>query len=472
MKEIAMETSESLLKQADAMLESVDRVHLAREIYQTVAARRDGLAFGDAMVGLSLIAFWAEELELSAQFAAEALGAPTHLVRIRTRAVAGVRLAASHYQTNQSMDLALLEHSARTAILEQEFSHGALGLDLLGRFLVSAGNKERARAVYDESAAIAEQHGWFTAAASTLCDLAQLEHEAGESERALAHLEHSIVVLHRHPLKGSGTLLMAEQRPCDLIDQIRRDCAIEEVVDEPKLIADITTETSASLLEHAQALMDRADHVGRARDLFQAITARRDGPAFGDAMVGLSTIAFWEGETERSAQLASDALDAPPHLVHTRARAVATIRRAAALRRLGRPMDLDLLERSAVTAMEENESRYCALGFGLLAEYLAIRNDTASALVFFERAAELASRQQWYDAAFAWLRDLARLEYEGGNPKFAIAHLEQALALSGRKPKKLLLVPCLHPMKPLAPIIMRQGEQEVRELIAQIRAST
>lgn len=254
------------------------------------------------MVGLSLIAFWAEELELSAQFAAEALGAPTHLVRTRTRAVAAVRLAASHYQTNQPMDLALLEHSARTAILEKVFPYGALGLDLLGRFLVSAGNKERARATYAESAAIAEQHGWFTAAALTLCDLAQLEQEAGESERALAHLEHSIVVLHRHPMKGSGSLLMAEQWPRDLIDQIRRDCAIEEVVEEPKLIADITTETSASLLEHAHALMDRAGYVGRAREVSQAITARRDGPAFGDAMVGLSTIAFWEGESPRNSR--------------------------------------------------------------------------------------------------------------------------------------------------------------------------
>lgn len=40
-KETAMETSESLLKQADAMLESVDSVQRAREIYQTIAARVD-----------------------------------------------------------------------------------------------------------------------------------------------------------------------------------------------------------------------------------------------------------------------------------------------------------------------------------------------------------------------------------------------------------------------------------------------
>ncbi|MEO8704204.1 MAG: hypothetical protein ABI867_29395 [Kofleriaceae bacterium] len=212
MKEILVESSEQLLMQARALLQRVDGTERAKELLEVIVARADGHTWGEAMVELSTIATWPDDSELSGQLAATAVGAANHLIGTRARAAAGVRLAAADYRLGKSTDLARLETSARTALLENDRYYGALGLRLLGDYLKHSGDKARARVVYEESAAAAERHEWLTAAASTLRDLAELEHEEGETPRAIAHLEQALTVIDRHPFSDALGTGVGRQR--------------------------------------------------------------------------------------------------------------------------------------------------------------------------------------------------------------------------------------------------------------------
>ncbi|MEO8704205.1 MAG: tetratricopeptide repeat protein [Kofleriaceae bacterium] len=224
MKEPLMRSSESIMEEIRVRMDKVDGVDRAVELLNEVVARTDGPTWGEAKLRLATIVSWVADYECSAQLANEVVTGPRDLVSDAVRAVAAISMAVSHWELGRDCDLVLLERSVRTALAANELEYGALGLRILGDFLEQQGDKTAARRAFEESASIDEQHGWVCAAATTLRRLACLEHEAGESQHAIELLEHSVTLLHRHPLKQFDPVFLRldEQESRTLIDKIRR----------------------------------------------------------------------------------------------------------------------------------------------------------------------------------------------------------------------------------------------------------
>lgn len=178
----------------------------ATELRRRVAATTEITpAWSQAHIELAEYEFGQANFIASAEHAERVIAAPD--IESTKRGVAGVLLSCAR----EMLELPIDEQLLRTSVESATPYYAGTGLMQISSLLLARGDRPAAKAAIHRALAMYEQTGSAFSGPGALLDLATLEKEDGETDRAREHIAAALAHLDRFPLAGQSRRVLRDK---------------------------------------------------------------------------------------------------------------------------------------------------------------------------------------------------------------------------------------------------------------------